>query len=255
MILEERVKPEMHQSVVEIGTGVCQNIKEAKRRSPHDPPADHHPGAAERTAPGGRRHASLRAVERSGDLSGRPLPRDCGRPEDGGARQPDLRTARAHRRGGSRDRDPTDERRALLPAASAGALREFAVLAGHGDRTALLPLQGVRQVPAHQHPGPLLQLERIRELRQSADSHQLHRQRQEDLVGHPPASLLPHARIPRLRHADAAGGEHRDRGAVPGDHRQALPACTSETRASATTAARSSWRTSGAPRATGWTER
>jgi carboxylate-amine ligase len=30
MILEERVKPEMHQSVVEIGTGVCKNTKEAK---------------------------------------------------------------------------------------------------------------------------------------------------------------------------------------------------------------------------------
>jgi carboxylate-amine ligase len=30
MILAERVKPEMHQSVVEIGTSVCQNILEAK---------------------------------------------------------------------------------------------------------------------------------------------------------------------------------------------------------------------------------
>src|SRR6266568_2392957 len=30
LILEERVKPEMHQSVVEIGTGVCRNIGEAR---------------------------------------------------------------------------------------------------------------------------------------------------------------------------------------------------------------------------------
>ncbi len=30
MLLAERVKPEMHQSVVEIGTGVCRNIQEAK---------------------------------------------------------------------------------------------------------------------------------------------------------------------------------------------------------------------------------
>ncbi|HEV2447348.1 MAG TPA: carboxylate-amine ligase [Candidatus Sulfopaludibacter sp.] len=29
-ILKERVKPEMHQSVVEIGTGVCRNIQEAR---------------------------------------------------------------------------------------------------------------------------------------------------------------------------------------------------------------------------------
>jgi len=30
MLLEERVKPEMHQSVVEIGTNICHNIQEAK---------------------------------------------------------------------------------------------------------------------------------------------------------------------------------------------------------------------------------
>src|SRR5579859_5891598 len=30
MILQERVKAEMHQSVVEVGTSVCQNIKEAR---------------------------------------------------------------------------------------------------------------------------------------------------------------------------------------------------------------------------------
>jgi carboxylate-amine ligase len=29
-LLAERIKPEMHQSVIEIGTGVCRNIKEAK---------------------------------------------------------------------------------------------------------------------------------------------------------------------------------------------------------------------------------
>src|ERR1017187_3949807 len=30
LLLQERVKAEMHQSVVEVGTGVCKNIKEAK---------------------------------------------------------------------------------------------------------------------------------------------------------------------------------------------------------------------------------
>jgi carboxylate-amine ligase len=30
-LMEERVKAEMHQSVVEVGTGVCRNIKEAKK--------------------------------------------------------------------------------------------------------------------------------------------------------------------------------------------------------------------------------
>jgi carboxylate-amine ligase len=31
MVLQERIKPEMHQSVVEVGTGICQNIKEARK--------------------------------------------------------------------------------------------------------------------------------------------------------------------------------------------------------------------------------
>jgi glutamate---cysteine ligase / carboxylate-amine ligase len=30
LVLKERIKPEMHQSVVEIGTGVCRNIQEAR---------------------------------------------------------------------------------------------------------------------------------------------------------------------------------------------------------------------------------
>jgi len=30
LLLQERVKAEMHQSVVEVGTSVCNNIKEAK---------------------------------------------------------------------------------------------------------------------------------------------------------------------------------------------------------------------------------
>ena len=33
MMLEERVKPEMHQSVVEIGTGVCKNIRRRGTKS------------------------------------------------------------------------------------------------------------------------------------------------------------------------------------------------------------------------------
>jgi carboxylate-amine ligase len=31
LILKERVKPEMHQSVIEIGTGICRNVEEVRR--------------------------------------------------------------------------------------------------------------------------------------------------------------------------------------------------------------------------------
>ena len=30
-LLKERVKPEMHQSVIELGTGICRNIEEVRR--------------------------------------------------------------------------------------------------------------------------------------------------------------------------------------------------------------------------------
>ena len=33
MILAENVKPEMHQSVVEIGTDICKDINDARSRS------------------------------------------------------------------------------------------------------------------------------------------------------------------------------------------------------------------------------
>ena len=50
------------------------------------------------------------------------------------------------------------------------------------------------------HPRLLLQLLRVRELRQPPHQDQLHRQRQKNLVGHSPASLLQHRRSPHLRH-------------------------------------------------------
>ena len=201
MILEERVKPEMHQSVVGDRHRHLQEHPGGARGGPRDPPQIITPGARERPAARRRRHASVRRLARAGDLSRRALPHDRGGPEDGGARQPDLRPARAHRRRGSRNRHPADERGALLPAAHAGALHQLAVLAGHGYGPEVVSLQGLRQISAHQHPGYFPSWGGIREFRQPADQHQLHRQRQEDLVGHPAASVLPHARIPRLRYA------------------------------------------------------
>ena len=74
------------------------------------------------------------------------LPEHRRRPAAGGARQPDLRPARARRRRGPRDRDPPDEPRPLFPAAHPGAFDQLALLAGHGHRAEIVPLQGLRQV-------------------------------------------------------------------------------------------------------------
>ena len=136
-LLHERVKPEMHQSVVEVGTGVCRNITGGQGRRSAASAAQMITLAEEnglRLAAGGTHpFADWREQEIYPDERYRDDRRGHA---DGGARQPDLRPARARRRRGPRDRDPPDEPGALLPAAHAGALGQLAVLAGHGDRAA-----------------------------------------------------------------------------------------------------------------------
>ncbi len=60
-LLGEIVKPELHQSVVEIGTGICNNIKEAKREISSTSAVRSSPSPARTTAACSRRHPSLRA--------------------------------------------------------------------------------------------------------------------------------------------------------------------------------------------------
>ena len=101
MILEERVKPEMHQSVVEVGTGICKNIKEANDEVTHASARHRRPGAAEWLAPGGsgtHPFARWSKQEIYPDDRYHTIVEDM---QDGRARQPDLRPSRAHRRGGS----------------------------------------------------------------------------------------------------------------------------------------------------------
>ena len=85
-----------------------------------------------------------------------------------------------------------------------------------------------RRFPAHRRSRPLRLVERVRELRPAARRPALHRRREEDLVGRAAASDVRHARVPRLRRADAArdGGDARRAG--PGDHRQAVPAARTQ---------------------------
>src|ERR1700739_3253452 len=99
MILQERVKAEMHQSVVEVGTSVCANIKEAKDELK-------------------KLRREMIRLAHAGSNSRRSLQKYCRRHAVSGARQPDLRTACSRRRRGSRDGDPHDESRALFCGAS-----------------------------------------------------------------------------------------------------------------------------------------
>ena len=126
----KRVKPEMHQSVVETGTDICaERRRGAFRResscaaiSPASPTS--RDGLKHRLG----RHASVLALARPADHRGRALQDHRQGPSAGRARQPHLRAARPRRHPRPRDRDPRDEPDALLPAASLRALDELAVL-------------------------------------------------------------------------------------------------------------------------------
>ena len=139
--IAEQVKPEMHQAVVEVGTKVCRDIKEARedmrnlRREMITLAAENGLllGAAST-------HPFCR-LEGAGDLSRRALSPGGGRHAAGGARQPGVRAARSRRHRRPRYRDSHHEFDAVLPAAHPGAVDQFAVLDGHGDRVQVVSLQ------------------------------------------------------------------------------------------------------------------
>ena len=210
LLLQERVKPEMHQSVVEIGTGVCRNIQEAQGR-------DHATSAAQmitlatenglRLAAGGTHpFADWRAA---GDLSRRALPRHRRGHADGGAREPDFRAARAHRHGGSRDGHPADEQaRYFLPHILALSTNSPFWL-GMDTGLKSYRCKVFDKFPRTNIPDLFTSWAEFENYVNLLIKHQLHRQRQEDLVGHPAASVLSDAGVPHLRHADARGRDHR----------------------------------------------
>ena len=103
---------------------------------------------------------------------------------------------------GPRPADRDHERGALFPAAHAGAFHQLAVLAGARHRAEVLPHDRLAAVPAHGHPVHVQFVGRVRGLCQIAGEDQLHRQRQEDLVGPAAAPLFQHAGVPGLRYAD-----------------------------------------------------
>ena len=116
-----------------------------------------------------RRHASVRRLARAGHLSRRALP--AGRRGHADWSRASNLIFGLHVHVGIEDRetsDSPDEPDAVLPAAPARALDQLAVLARHEHRPEVVPLQGVRQVPAHQHSRHLHELGRLRELRQPA---------------------------------------------------------------------------------------
>ena len=110
LLLQERVKAEMHQSVVEVGTGVCRNMKEAKEEV-KELRRDMVALAKEnglRLASGG--NASFCRLARAGDLPRTMRYTNIVEDLQMVARANLIFGLHVHvGRGGSRDRDPADE--------------------------------------------------------------------------------------------------------------------------------------------------
>jgi carboxylate-amine ligase len=197
-VLKERVKPEMHQSVIELGTGICRNIQDVRRDV------------------GEMRTEIIRLAGRTGmrvaaagthpfsnwaDQKIFPDPR-----YDQVVEEMQL-LARAnlifglHVHVGIADRvlafQILNEACYFLPHLLALSTNSPFWL-GRNSGFEELPVQGLRPLPAHEHPRVLRIARRVRRLRADPRQDQLHRQRKEDLVGRPPPSLLRDDRVSDL---------------------------------------------------------
>ncbi len=218
-------------------------------RRPQGPaPADDRAHRGERPAAGRRRDASRSptGATRTSIPDERYLP-GRRRHADRRPRQPDLRPARARRHRRPRDADSPDESDAVFPAAPARALDQLAVLDRHEHRLQVVPLQGVRPVPAHEHPG--------RRSSSWADFESfvnlLVRTRCIDNAKKIWWDVRPHPFFGTLEFRICDIPMRVDETIAlaaldPGHRRRSCTACTRATRAGGSTAARCSWRTSGA---------
>ena len=220
------VKPELHQSMVEVGTEVCQTPPEVRAELVRLRARRHGAGrrrTASRSPPPARTRSRSWATQ---EIT--PLERYLG--VQGGHAGPraaaaDLRHARPHRHRGPRVPHRRDERRALLAAARPVPLDQLAVLDRPQHRAEVVPQRHLPQLPAHRHPA--------RSSRSWAD-YQSWSTRWSRPNCIPDGSKiwwdvrphwkLPDARVPHLRrlHARGRGGVHR--GDLPGDHREAVEA-------------------------------
>jgi hypothetical protein len=142
--LQERVKAEMHTSVIEVGTRVCRNIDEA-RDDIYE-----------------LRREMIKLARENGLVlvAGATHPfadwRKQGIYPD--PRQPDLRAACARGHRGPGSGHPHHEFDSLLSASHHGPRYEFAVLAGAEHGLQGLPRQGVREFSADGDSGRLPKL-------------------------------------------------------------------------------------------------
>ena len=243
--LEERINPELMQSVIEITTPVCRTTADVERELTAAPLV-RRPRSPRRTGCASARPARTRSASSSASGSRRATATAPRRPAP--VRRParaDLRHARPRRGRRAGEGDPGRQRPARPPLAAARADRELAVLARRADRARLDPADGLRRLPALGPAAALPRLRRLRRGRRPARAHRLHRRLHAHLVGHPARTRGSG----RSRCASATPSRaSRTRSRSPRSARR-----SSSSTPSASTAARRSRRTTGSsPRENKW---
>ena len=125
------------------------------------------------------------------------------------AARADLRAARAHRRGGPRERDPAAQPPARPSPAAPGAVGQLAAVARPGDGVGLQPDDPLPGLPAHRPAAALRELRGLGAHRRRA--HALRRDPGADLpvVGRAAAAAVRHRRGAHHGRAAAAGDDGR----------------------------------------------
>ena len=151
MQLKERVKPEMHQSVVELGTEICHDTASARQQVVQLRRELAMVAGTRRPNDRFRRHASLFSLDGSVDHGRRALRHhrqgyaaDC-------ARESHLRAACPRRHSRSGNCNPGHESGALFSAAHLRAFGQLTLLVGREHRFQLLSIANLPALSAHRH--------------------------------------------------------------------------------------------------------
>ena len=149
--LKEQIKPEMHQSVVELGTEICQSIGHARTHV-----VELRSKLADLASQSGLKIASVGTHPFSHwrdqlITEGERYQEIRQRHAIVGPGQSDFWAARARRNTGSRLSHSGDESGALFSASHLRAFGQLAFLGGTGYRPEGLPAQSLRAFPPHRH--------------------------------------------------------------------------------------------------------
>ncbi len=191
-LLMGEVKPELHQSMVEIGTRVCRTPAEARAEL-----VRLRGTVMELAGKSGLVIAAAGTHPFSSWLTQEitPLERYLGRQAGSGRPGPataHLRHACARRHRGSRLPDRRDERRPVFRASRADTLHQLTVLDGTGDGTQIVPKHHLQEFPKDGHTTDAQFLDQLRLPGGYPDADRLHPECLEGVVGYPPQPQLSH---------------------------------------------------------------